>query len=363
MNGKIYVLCQSYPSVEQKYAMTFVHARVKEYIDHGLDAIVLSFSCQEPYIFDNVNVLPAKRNIALIQSADILISHAANVKNHIPFILKVKKQTSNIVLFFHGHEVLSTAKYYPTPYKFNKKARKEYSFLKIYDFIKLPLMKRFLNKLLKLPTVHAVFVSHWMLKAAEQSLKVTFLNKTNVHVINNCNSPYITNAGYTLSDKINADFITIRPLDQSKYCIDLIVQFAKSNPEMSFHIYGKGEYFKYNSLPWNVKIIHEFLLPQDIPSVLNHYRYAIMPTRLDAQGVMMCEMASFGIPTITSDIEVCHEMLDPFDDVLFIKNTDFNKRINPEILPQPLKIANDKFSFLKTVQHEIELIQQIFNAQ
>lgn len=363
MNGKIYVLCQSYPSIEHKYAMTFVHSRVKEYIEHGLDTTVLSFSCREPYIFDNVYVLPAKRNITLIKEKDILISHAANVKNHIPFILKAKKQTSNIILFFHGHEVLSTVKYYPTPYEFNKTARKEYSFLKIYDFIKLPLMKRFLNKLLNLPTVHAVFVSHWMLKAAEQSLQMAFFNTTNVHVINNCNSQYITNAGYILSEKINADFITIRPLDQSKYGIDLIVKFAKSNPDMSFHIYGKGEYFKYNSLPRNIQIINEFLLPQDIPGVLNHYRYAIMPTRLDAQGVMMCEMASYGIPTITSDIDVCHEMLDSYENVLFIKNTDFDKHIDPLTLPRPLRTANDKFSFQNTVQHEIELVQQILKGQ
>ena len=31
-----------------------------------------------------------------------------------------------------------------------------------------------------------------------------------------------------------------------------------------------------------------------------------MPTRTDAQGLMMCEMAAFGIPLITSNIPVCH---------------------------------------------------------
>ena len=363
MKGKIYVLCQSYPSIEHRYAMTFVHARVKEYIEHGLDTTVLSFSCLEPYKFDDVSVLPAKENITLLQCRDILISHAPNIKNHIPFILKAKKRTQNIVLFFHGHEVLSTAKYYPTPYKFNKAAHKEYAFLRAYDLIKLPSMKWFLNKLLKSSSVHAVFVSRWMLKADEQSLRTTFSIRTNVHIINNCNSPYITNGGYKLPKKLSADFITIRPLDQSKYCVDLIVQFAKSHPDFTFHIYGKGNYFKYNLLPKNIQVINEFILPKDIPNILNHYRYAIMPTRLDAQGVMVCEMASYGIPTVTSDIEVCHEMLDSFDNVLFIKNTEFKEHIEPQKLPKPLKKINDKFSSCNTVRYEVDLLRQIFSKQ
>ena len=33
-----------------------------------------------------------------------------------------------------------------------------------------------------------------------------------------------------------------------------------------------------------------------------------MPTRADAQGVMACEMATFGIPLITSNIDVCKEV-------------------------------------------------------
>ena len=41
------------------------------------------------------------------------------------------------------------------------------------------------------------------------------------HIINNSISPYIKEAGYVLND-FKADFITIRPLDQSKYAIDLV---------------------------------------------------------------------------------------------------------------------------------------------
>ena len=44
-------------------------------------------------------------------------------------------------------------------------------------------------------------------------------------------------------------------------------------------------------------------------AILNSAKCALMPTRTDAQGVMMCEMVAFGMPLITSDIPVCHEVL------------------------------------------------------
>ena len=41
-----------------------------------------------------------------------------------------------------------------------------------------------------------------------------------------------------------------------------------------------------------------------------------MPTRLDAQGVMMCEMATFGIPVLTSDIDICQELSQVFKNMI-----------------------------------------------
>lgn len=78
--------------------------------------------------------------------------------------------------------------------------------------------------------------------------------------------------------------------------------------------------------------------------MLNSYKYALMPTRLDAQGVMMCEMAVYGIPTIVSDIAVCHEMLDSYPNVLFIDNNRFDCRLND--IPEPL-VSPDFFFFCR----------------
>ena len=49
--------------------------------------------------------------------------------------------------------------------------------------------------------------------------------------------------------------------------------------------------------------------------------------RADAQGVMACEMATFGIPLITSNIDVCKEVFEGFENVAFIDNNDENTDI------------------------------------
>lgn len=354
--GNIYILCQNYPSATDKYAMAFVHPRVKRYLEFGLDVKVISFACSADYIYDGVQVYTDSTGFELLRQTkkNILISHAPNIKNHIVFILKAWKYIFRLVFFFHGHEILSTKKYYPEPYTFNKAAHKEYKQLKIYDYVKLPVMRCFLLWLLKSDKCDIVFVSKWMQEAASKSLGLDFDSFSNIHIINNSISSSIKEAGYSLQ-KYKADFITIRPLNQSKYAIDIVVQFAIHHSDCKFHIYGGGRYFDYYEKPNNITLINNFLSPQEIPNVLNSYKYALMPTRLDAQGVMMCEMATYGIPTIVSSIDVCHEMLDTFDNVLFLDNKNFNCLLQD--LPIPSSIPNYTFSIKKTIDREIKLLQ------
>ena len=109
----VFVLCQNYPSEKDKYPMAFVHPRIKEYLKTGLDVIVISFACNCPYIYDEVRVYTLQAGKELLQKSEkaILIAHAPNIKNHLSFILKIWKYLDRLILFFHGHEVLSTKKY------------------------------------------------------------------------------------------------------------------------------------------------------------------------------------------------------------------------------------------------------------
>lgn len=316
---KILILTESYPSSLSIYEMTYVHTRSIQYKHQGISVEVLSFSAKETYRYEGITVLSSSTNIKPSRY-DAILSHAPNIRNHYRFIRKNCTHINKLILFFHGHEALITSNYYPTPYTWQKQPSKiSLLFKKIYDYIKLYLLKNLLKK----ANVNAIYVSQWMRNEATNCMKISKEIDEKNTVIHNAINEAFYKEHYMPSKSFLADFITIRPLDGSKYAIDKVIELANSNPNSSFHIYGKGEYFQYNIQPSNVKVFDQFIEQKDIPALLNHYRAAIMPTRLDAQGVMMCEMASYGIPIIVSDLPVCREMLSEFSNCIFIDNSEF----------------------------------------
>lgn len=347
----ILVLAQSYPCPENIYSLAFVHSRNLEYKKQNIKVTVLNFSTKEDYIYEGIKVVCPRGELDFSQY-DTVVSHAPNLRNHILFLFKNYSKIRKIVFIFHGHEVLHVGKYYPKPYSWEKSS--ENSVLRwAYDSFKLKVLKKFLNP----HKVSIIYVSEWMRAEAHKCLKISSYTKEIV-VHNPINySFYERKYNYKEQEKIS-DFITIRPLNGSKYAVDLVVALAKKNPDLTFDIYGKGDYFLHNELPHNVRHIDKFIPQNKIPDLLDNYKAVVMPTRLDAQGVMMCEMASYGIPTIVSDLPVCREMLDDFSNVYFIKNDDFlNKKINMlELVPldgfdqverfNPEKLALKELSFI-----------------
>ena len=354
----VFILATEYPSDANAYAHSFLHPRSKGYVKAGFDIKVINFAAAKSYIYEGIRVLTAREGEKELRQTKnaILISHAPNIRKHILFLLKNRRYIYWLILFFHGHEILYVNQAYPKPYSFNKKEKYKYCIEHVYDRIKIPVMRMFLQQKLK-KQCDLIFVSQWMLDAQE-STGIKFNDKGKIHIINNGISEYILEANYSLS-QFRADFITIRPLDRAKYSIDLVVKFAEANPQYTFHIYGKGKYFDYNSHPDNVKVINEFIFPKDMPALFNSYKCAIMPTRTDAQGLMMCEMATYGIPILTSDIPVCHEMLDEYSNVRFIKNDTWGNKL--ETIPTKLEYPLNRFSFENTIQKEINLIYQRCN--
>ena len=74
---------------------------------------------------------------------------------------------------------------------------------------------------------------------------------------------------------------------------------------------------------------------------------------------MMCEMATYGIPLITSDIKVCREVLEGFDNIYYIDN---NK---PEVDPKKIFEAFDEYITkqsryykINTCEKELELFRK-----
>ncbi len=351
---KILVLSQDYPSLDKPYAMSYVHSRNVEYKKLNHDVKVINFASNTTYEYDSLEVYPYSKE--LIEWAEIIVSHAPNIKNHVRALKGVKHK--KVVFFFHGHEVLYQYGDYPKPYSWKKEKLSKKLFIQFYDKLKMGILKKFLKVCSNNNSIGCIFVSEWMERQFLKNinLKPQGLGASKI-IPNACNSVFLSN--HYEFDEANklADSITIRPLDDSKYAIDLVVDAARNNPEKEFHIYGKGNYFLFNEKPSNVKVINQFIQQKDIPKLLNKYNFAMMPTRYDAQGVMVCEMATYGIPVVTTDFEVCVEMLKDFENVKFIKENQFkNFKCGVETF-QVYK--NEKFSPNILIKEELGFFNEL----
>lgn len=328
---------------------------------------VVSFSCKDSYEIDGIKVYNVQDFLANKQltAYDIIVCHAPHYKTEISFLKKYCSTYKNIVFFFHGNEVFDTIKV--NPYTFNYTKRlvviKKIS-RKIRDKIKLCLMRNALKKF----DASYVFVSKWMKKTALEHLR---LSEKQLHdscyVINNSIGKRFEQSSYDRDAKKKYDFITIRGhIDGVKYCVDIVEKFANIFTQYNFLVIGQGTYFNNRTTPENLVYLPKSLNHEEIIRYLNQARCSLLPTRWDSQGLMTCETATYGIPTITSDIEICHEMLDSFSNVKYINNDDVENTdlssILDELENEPNLEKNNSFFSDYTVAKELVLFEKVVSG-
>lgn len=363
LKSRLLVLVENYVS-SKSISMAFVHSRLIEYPKDEFDITVGSFSAGEAYQIDGIKVVPVSpfsgKNIGKF---DLVLLHAPNLRHHILFLLSYYLSWNAAVFFFHGHEVLVRHRYYPRPYNYLPKSNFRWLAEMIYDPIKVKILALFFRFMPRWRHLTFIFVSQWMLNEFEKCLHFV-PSKNNTYIVHNPIHLAFQKEKYNFNSAKVGDFVTIRSLDAKKYAIDLVVDFARANPGYSFHIFGTGSYFQFNEIPPNV-IHHKHGLRQtEIPGILNQYRCALMPTRLDAQGVMMCEMASFGMPVVTTDISICREMLGEFRNARFLPVGNFaQSQAGAFLTGFDSKVPGiQHFDFKNTTLREIQIIRELLSA-
>lgn len=362
---KVLIAVQDYPDQNGNASLMYVHTRNKEYVKNGIYVTVLNFSANEEYCIDEIKVIPISTYLNNAENYDALICHAANIRNHFRFLKKYGMRFPKIIFFFHGHEVLRINKVYSKPYLYMRKSSIKYLLQDIYDTFKLCIWKYYFPKVAY--KSQFVFVSKWMLDEFLKSTKIDFnVIKDRYTITYNCIGKEFENTVYDSKSYKKYDFVTIRGnLDGSKYCIDIVNTIAKINPQFTFLIVGKGEFFNHYAMSENIIWKNTHLTHAQIVDLLRTARCALMPTRTDAQGVMTCEMASIGMPVITSNIPVCHEVFDGFENVKMIDNDNLSCNLDA-ILQQlengmPYK-QNEKYYNKNTSKKEIEMIKNIISS-
>ena len=110
---KVLVTSAAYPTNDGKRPQYFVHSRNLYYQKNGIEVTVLNFATEDQYSVDGIRVFGMKHFDPLKEKYDLLICHAANLRNHYAFLKKYDSFFSKIVFVFHGHEILHINKYYP----------------------------------------------------------------------------------------------------------------------------------------------------------------------------------------------------------------------------------------------------------
>ncbi|WP_158639956.1 glycosyltransferase [Halalkalibacter nanhaiisediminis] len=365
---KILVLATDYSRPDGIVSLHYIHTRNRWYLQKGIDVSVVSFNAKSDYTLEGVKVYTLKTYEKQLKnvSFDLLISHAPNLRNHYRFLKKYGENFNNVVFFFHGHEVLRCSEIYPKPYSFVKKSPiVSVVSRELYDLFKLRIWRSYFSKMAY--KSHFVFVSHWMFNMFIKFVKVdrNLINPKKSIIYNSVGENF-EKVTYDTTKEKKYDFITIRNmLDGSKYSIDIVTRVAKNNPEYTFCVVGKGKFYEYNKKPDNLIWIDKNLTHKEVIEMLNESRCALIPTRADAQGVMACEMATFGIPVITSRIDVCEEIFSEFENVGFIDNQKEEIDIEPiyKKLNKPNQNKNEKYFSKNTIEEEVKLFYKLRGSQ
>lgn len=362
----VLVAVENYPGSPNGKVVShkFVHVRNLYYQSLGINVTVVSFAEKGSYIYEGIEVISVNEYQRREGHYDLLLCHQPNLKHHLPFCLRYSNDFHGMVFFFHGHEVLKVSQAYPKPYPYVKINPISVALRDLYDEVKFRVWRHYFSMVRE--SSFFVFVSQWMYDEFMKWLRVdrSFLSDR-ARVIPNCIGSAFEDNHYAPESNPEFDLITIRGnLDTSKYALDLVIESAVANPGLNYLVIGKGDFFNHFQRPANLRWLDSTLSHDEIIGYLNKARCALMPTRTDAQGLMMCEMASFGIPLITSDVPVCHEVLDQFGNVGFLPNDGFDCDLSSFINQIPAGAASvfSPYSKRNTIGKEVELMRSIIDG-
>lgn len=355
---KILVAATTYPDNYGKVTLMYIHTRNLYYQSQGIDVTVLCFDTKNDYMIEGINVISLKSFIDSKTTYDILLLHAANLRNHYRFLRKYGSRFPKFIFFYHGHEVLRCRKVYSEPYEYVSNSVIDTWKKEAYDLLKLWVWRKYLPKVKD--KSYFIFVSQWM---KDEFLKWTKLDESILEgrssVTYNSIGEEFEKSVFDPNTEKEFDFVTIRNnIDGSKYSVDVVNRLANNTPGKKFLLVGKGNFFNHFKKADNIVWLNQTMTHKEIIEAMQKTRFALMPTRTDAQGLMMCEMAAFGIPVITSDIPVCHEVFGDFGNVYFIDNNDESFQLDTFTEELCICKKHDRFFKSNTTDKEVNMIRK-----
>lgn len=324
MSLKLLIIpCYGYPSPTDLYNSGFVHVRALAYKKAGFEVKVFvpSFKTDEgyKYNFEGIDVEVGNKsaldNTIKDYQPQRLLIHFINVD--MMNYLQARRFDIPSVIWVHGYEALSWYRIF-----FEYKNVKQFSYLILTNVRQLFFLRKFVSRVKK-KDVLFIFVSDWMYRVTTTDI---FSKIKNFKIIPNpIDSQLFKYVPKSSEDRKH--ILLVRSFSSRKYANDkateAIVELSKQPffNELKFTIAGQGLYFDKLTEPLlkfdNVTLIKRFLTQSEISNFHKTHGVLLCPTRMDAQGVSMCEGMMSGLVPIASDNTAIPEFIqDSFSGLL-----------------------------------------------
>ncbi|NPA06413.1 MAG: glycosyltransferase family 4 protein [Chloroflexi bacterium] len=308
---RVAIVTSRYPSEENPHVYAFVHIRAKEYIKKGINVDIFvpsKTTMQRHYDGITVQYLPAPQIPRLLERSDVVMSHLLHISyqrerdgSHI-YEWLLREQWP-FLYFIHGIEVQKIAVARPERIIWwNPYAILAYLY---HDFYLIPKMRHFLIRLYnEHPRFQFVAVSRWMLDEVKRNLDLDFTARAKV-IPNGINTKL-----FVFKDrwKDRHRLLTIRPLHmKGKYALDLALETMRYlSPPITLDIYGSGpdeakirRWIQAHGLNERIRLTEGFVPHTQLPQIHEGHGIYYAVTRMDAQGVTMCEAMASGLPVVS----------------------------------------------------------------
>lgn len=377
---KIVVISADYPSPDYIYGDVFVHTRSKEYLKQA-EVVVIGYNSgllqERKFVYEGIPVCilnDLEKFYKEIQLAKphIIVGHLIQY-SYIDFLIGLHKP---LVIFIHGYEATSWKRRL-----MNFNSLGAFRYLITYfksNYKQLRKLKSLASAANQGSLIQFVFVSKWIKRATEEDIGCVIKN---THIIPNG----IDTNLFPYRVK-NPDFrkkiVLIRSFKARNYANDIAIEailiLSKRGffSDLEITIYGEGYLFEplTNRIKHfsNVKLNNFFVENKFIPEIHAHNGIFLCPSRLDTQGVSMCEAMSSGLVPITSpiggipeyatDVESSFQVMTPqevADKIEFLYH-------NPDVFVEMSKKASEeianKCSLQNTVKKEMDVFRQTIDG-
>ena len=301
---KLAIITSRYPSDNDLYAHTFVHARSLFFEQAGTSVTVfVPAKKASHYQYQGVDVIKmdAREIAKAMDDYDVVYFHLLNIypqpwKSGASVYKKVIKKHIPSAFYIHGSEVQTYfSRRFDSHFSLREMAKYLYK-----DWYFIPQMKGFVKALIQ-QNCQFITPSKWMEKEAQDQLKLPQLRA--LVIANGINTTLFS----PKQPVDNKKLLCIRPLSTNKYAVDVAIKAMLHLPAFSLDIYGNGpKKQEFMSLVQTlgvgdrVRFKSEFIPHDDMPAVMAQYSYFMSPTRMDAQGVTMCEAIACGMIVVSS---------------------------------------------------------------